>query len=280
MKTRAIITIGIFIIVTIPLATYSALNWYEVNYNTITTTTQDINSLPKPGDKYYIEPKRKAVLEAAELEIRDKISQLHHTSPLTAYGVNLDYETKKIIVIVETEQFNSEIRGIISQYPDDIQIIFYNSKIELQDEFKKFSSSENKPKEADSYGLDEMLCLGGRAMILNEKCEKIGKYDIHTGIPIVENEKQCDLLNGVWYDKENKCDSKYTPVEYRFQFGYSFLEYEKPEICTDEMMMHLATYSNMFVDEEDPYFLEWIGMGDNIDADDFDACEDDLLKLR
>lgn len=131
-----------------------------------------------------------------------------------------------------------------------------------------------------SYELGEVLCLGGRGMILNERCERIGKYDIQTGIPIVENKTQCDLLNGTWYDVQNKCDSEYAPITYRFQFGYLFLGYEKPPVCTDEMMIHLATYSNMFVDKEERYSLEWIGLGENIDSDDFDACESELLKLR
>lgn len=139
MKTRFLI-ITVILIITIPFVTYSVLDWYNVYYGFSTDTSSDINTSPKPGSKYYIEPERKAVLVAAEQDLRNKVSQLHQKSPLTAYAVNLDHATKKIIVIVETEQFNSEIEKIISQYPDDIPIVFYNSKIELQDE----SESEEK----------------------------------------------------------------------------------------------------------------------------------------
>ena len=146
------------------------------------------------------------------------------------------------------------------------------------------TQSEKTSEVTGSYELDGVPCLGGRGMILNEKCERIGKYDLQTGIPIVENKVECDLLNGTWHDEQNKCDSKYAPLEYRFQFGYLFLGYEKPQVCTDDMMRHLAIYSNMFVDEdeeeEEGYSIEWIGLGENIDPDDFDACENELLKLR
>ncbi len=138
MKTRLLIIIGVTMMVTIPFVTYSVLDWYDVYYGFTTDGSSDIDNTPKPGYKYYIEPKRKTHLEAAEQDLRSKISQLHQKSPWTAYAVNLDHATKKIVVIVETEQFNPEIEEIISQYPDDIPIVFYNSKIELQDEIRLF----------------------------------------------------------------------------------------------------------------------------------------------
>ena len=117
---------------TIPFVTYAILEWHS---NSVLQDSFDTDTSPKPGDKYYIDPERLVQLVAVEQDLRSKITQLHQNS-LTTYGVNLDYETKKIMVIVETEQFNSEIEEIISQYPDDIPILFYNSKIELQDEFE------------------------------------------------------------------------------------------------------------------------------------------------
>jgi hypothetical protein len=80
-----------------------------------------------------------------------------------------------------------------------------------------------------SYELEEALCIGGRGMVKNEKCEIIGKYDIQTGIPIVENKSQCDLLDGTWYNDKKLCDSKYAPVEYRFQFGPAHNVYDDSE---------------------------------------------------
>lgn len=60
-----------------------------------------------------------------------------------------------------------------------------------------------------SYELENPLCIGGRGMIINEDCEIIGKYDVSTGMPIVENKEQCDMLDGDWNASQNSCDSKY-----------------------------------------------------------------------
>ena len=64
-------------------------------------------------------------------------------------------------------------------------------------------------------------------MILDDQCQRIGNYDVQTGIPIVNNKEECDKLDGAWYDDRKLCDSKYAPVEYRFQFG------PEPEPFTD-----------------------------------------------
>ena len=83
---------------------------------------------------------------------------------------------------------------------------------------------------ADSYELDEVLCLGHRGVILNDKCQKIGKYDTQTGIPIVNDKTECDKLDGTWHDDRKLCDSKYAPVEYRFQFGHATDESFEDEV--------------------------------------------------
>ena len=57
--------------------------------------------------------------------------------------------------------------------------------------------------------LEEALCIGGRGIIKNENCERIGKYDLVTGMPIVENKEQCDMLEGDWDEEQKICDSKY-----------------------------------------------------------------------
>ena len=76
-------------------------------------------------------------------------------------------------------------------------------------------------------GDGEKICLGGRGMILNDQCQRIGNYDLQTGIPIVNNKEECDRLDGTWYDDRKLCDSKYAPVEYRFQFGPEPMPNEK-----------------------------------------------------
>lgn len=62
---------------------------------------------------------------------------------------------------------------------------------------------------AGSYELENPLCMGGRGIIVNENCERIGKYDPATGMPIVENKEQCDMLKGDWNEEQKTCDSKY-----------------------------------------------------------------------
>ena len=81
------------------------------------------------------------------------------------------------------------------------------------------SESQKVRESTGSYELDEAQCLGGRGMILNDKCERIGRYDIQTGIPIVNDKAECDKLDGIWHDDRKLCDSKYAPAEYRLQFG-------------------------------------------------------------
>lgn len=57
----------------------------------------------------------------------------------------------------------------------------------------------------------------------------------------------------------------------------AFWGFDIPKVCTEDMIKHLAKYSTMF-DRNVPYSLEWIGMGDNINADDFDTCVKELLE--
>ena len=57
----------------------------------------------------------------------------------------------------------------------------------------------------------------------------------------------------------------------------TFLGYDVPEICTEDMIKHLVKYSTMF-ERGIPYGLDWVGLGESIDPDDFDKCVDELLK--
>ncbi|KAF6246367.1 hypothetical protein C6990_09580 [Nitrosopumilus sp. b3] len=92
---------------------------------------------------------------------------------------------------------------------------------------------EPKPEVTSSYEIvnedGEKICLGGRGMILNDQCQRIGNYDIETGIPIVNDKEECDKLDGTWYKDRKLCDSKYAPAEYRFQFGPEHDAYDDSE---------------------------------------------------
>lgn len=57
----------------------------------------------------------------------------------------------------------------------------------------------------------------------------------------------------------------------------AFLGFDIPQICTEDMIKHLVRYSTMF-DRNAPYSLEWIGMDDSINADDFDKCVEEILE--
>ncbi len=134
MKTRTLIVIGIVMMGTIPFVTFAALERYENYLEQLEYEAQRIANEPKPGEKYYIEPELKAKLEGVELDLREKIRQLHQGLPPSSYAVNLDHQTKEIVVMVENKQLNSEIKKIISNYPKDIEIVFYNEKISFFDE--------------------------------------------------------------------------------------------------------------------------------------------------
>ena len=60
----------------------------------------------------------------------------------------------------------------------------------------------------------------------------------------------------------------------------AFLGYEIPESCTEDMVKHLVRYSNMFFADDEEYFIEGIGLPENVNPDNYDICVDELLKLR
>ena len=118
---------------TIPFVTFAVLDRYSDYVEHMNNIAEEETNAPKPGDKYYIEPQRKAELEAVELDLRNKIIQLHQKNSLVSFAVNLDHQTQEIIVTVEKTHFNTEIEEIIAQYPDDISIVFTNEKIQITD---------------------------------------------------------------------------------------------------------------------------------------------------
>ena len=105
----------------------------------------------------------------------------------------------------------------------------------------------SKPDITGSYEIvdenGEKICLGGRGMILNDQCQRIGNYDLQTGIPIVNNKEECDKLDGTWHSDRKSCDSKYAPVEYRFQFG------PEHDVYDDTEEMRMASEKVYFAEE-------------------------------
>jgi len=158
MKTRLLIIIGIVMMTTIPFATIIILDRYDNYLEQLEYERQRMDDEPKPGDKYYIEPERKARLVEVEQDLRNRIAQLHENNVPTSYAVNLDHRTQEIKIIVESEQFNDEITEIISQYPDDIVIVFTNAKISMN-EFEQNTLDDESDKRSgkESTYLDDVL---------------------------------------------------------------------------------------------------------------------------
>lgn len=126
----------------IPLTTIAVLERYENYLEQLEYEADAKSKEPKPGEKYYIEPELKAKLEGIELDLREKIRQLHQDLPPSSYAVNLNHQTKKIEIIVETEQLNDEITEIISQY-SDVEIVFTNGKFTITDFEQNTLNDEN-----------------------------------------------------------------------------------------------------------------------------------------
>ncbi|MCV0409653.1 hypothetical protein [Nitrosopumilus sp.] len=131
MKTRLLLIIGIVIFSTVPFATIIVLDRYDNYLEQLEYERLAIENQPKPGERSYIEPNLKANLERVEISIREKVRQLHEGLPPSSYAVNLNHQTKEIEVIIENTQLNSEIKKIISSYPEDIPIVFSNGKISI-----------------------------------------------------------------------------------------------------------------------------------------------------
>lgn len=160
---------------------------------------------------------------------------------------------------------------------DDANICYTTDDVD----FESTGMFEKCITAANTIPKSEVLCLQPRGIILDENCQRIGKYDLQTGIPITENQIQCDLLEGTWYDKQNKCDSPYAPLEYRFQFGYSSLGYEIHEVCTDDIMIHLTKFSNLFDKGFDgSYEIHHEGLPNGVTQEKFQECVDFIYEKQ
>ena len=117
-----------------------------------------------------------------------------------------------------TNTLDKEFDGILFRefigLPEGISEEQYENCLEFLHERRTKPFDETS--ESGSYELDEVLCIGGRGYILNEKCERIGKYDPVTGLPIIENKEQYNRLDGDWDEQQKTCDSKHGENENLF----------------------------------------------------------------
>lgn len=129
MKTRLlIILIGIVILSTVPFVTIIVLDRYDNYLEQLEYDRLAIENQPKPGERSYIEPVLKAKLEKVELELREKVKELHEGLPPSSYAVNLSLQTKEIEVIIENKELIPKVKEFATKYPDDIIIVIEYGK--------------------------------------------------------------------------------------------------------------------------------------------------------
>ena len=133
MKTRFLILIGIIMITIIPFVTFSALDRYENYLEQLEYERQRIDNEPKPGERSYIEPELKTKLEDVELDLREKVRQLHKDLPPSSYAVNLNHQTKEIEAVIENKELIPIIKEFTKKYPQDITIIVEHGKFTFGD---------------------------------------------------------------------------------------------------------------------------------------------------
>lgn len=125
------------------------------------------------------------------------------------------------------------------------------------------------PEVLDAEELEsELLCMGGRGFIVNDKCERIGKYDPVTGLSIVENKEQCDLLEGNWNEEQNTCESKYGRYEKyldennELNFG---LQYDKNGMIIDDLQ-RIFDWCDYSGDKPAHWYFDWNNQTHHIDS--------------
>ena len=134
----------------------------------------------------------------------------YHVDPIYTENPNnpgelvLDLDSmQKVLEILDWCHRESLGLGVL-----DIGLSFNNETHYIDNNTCEWKSISGKTV-TGSYELEGALCIGGRGMIKNENCEIIGRYDPATGMPIVENKEQCDMLEGDWDEEQKICDSKY-----------------------------------------------------------------------
>lgn len=140
MKTKFIIIIGIVMMSTIPFATIIILDRYDNYLEQLEYDRLAIENQPKPGERSYIEPVLKAKLEKVELELRDKVKELHKDLPSSSYAVNLNHQTKEIEAIMENKELIPIVKEFATKYPEDIIIVVEYGKFAFDAFLEKFES--------------------------------------------------------------------------------------------------------------------------------------------
>lgn len=79
--------------------------------------------------KYYIEPERKAQLEAVETDLRQRVSELG----IDSYAVNLNSLTKTIEVVTDNPSKNDRVSALFDKYASDIPIVLTNGDFTIND---------------------------------------------------------------------------------------------------------------------------------------------------
>ncbi|MBI1663530.1 MAG: hypothetical protein IS860_08600 [Nitrosopumilus sp.] len=208
MKTRLLIILGIIMMATIPFVTFAALDRYSDYVEHVDAVEEQKTKAPKPGDKYYIEPERKAKLDAVELDLRDRITQLHQKESLSSFAVNLDHRTQEIIVMVEKDHFNAEIEKIISEYPEDIQIVFFNGRIYLDEWSEPEIASRSEKYLDENNDLNFALQYDKNGIIIDDLqrihdwCDYLGEKPTHWYFDWNNSTHHIDSNNCEWIKTE------------------------------------------------------------------------------
>lgn len=131
MRLKFVIIIGIVVIILTPFITISGFQSYENYLQQLDYEKQRIANEPKPGERSYIEPELKAKLEEIELDLRNKVAQLHEGLPPSSYAVNLNLQTKEIEAFIENEKLIPLVKEYATKYPNDVTVIVEYGGISL-----------------------------------------------------------------------------------------------------------------------------------------------------
>lgn len=270
---------------TIPFATFIVLDRYDDYLEQLEYERQSIANEPKPGERSYIEPILKSNLEKVELELREKVKELHEGLPPSSYAVNLNHQTKEIEILVENTQLIPKIKELTTKYPDDIDIVVQEGKISFGEPLwrtdEDYCGDWCDQNELYHLGCDQPILahLAKYSNLLDEEFD--GTFYIDwKGLP-----------GGVSQEKFDWCVDFIKEIrqldEFDKTWGYpgnrhpAFLGYYIPDICSEDMVKFLKKNSNMF-DKGMPYSSPLDGdvLDPSVNPDDMVQCENELLENR
>lgn len=235
---------------TIPFATIAVLERYENYLEQLEYEADAKSKEPKPGERSYIEPELKAHLEKVELDLREKVRQLHQDLPPSSYAVNLNHQTKEIEVIVENKQLIPKIEDMITAYPDDITIVIAYGKFSLDTPWEVDEDCDELCKQNALYGCDQdEVYVHGVCMTQEEKerAESVGDFKITESTPKWKIPEELEKIG-----------------------------------CSDAMVIHLKKYSNAFDEKWNgkSVAIEDIGLPWGVHQYALDECMQNISELR